>query len=200
MYQAIKKTTLSFSRDNWQNAVILACLLASSYLVLSSCYIYAKAKLAQHLIANAWHQTLQTGKHSKPWSWADTFPVAKLSITDKRYYVLAGATGRTLAFGPGHMSSTPLPGHLGNTVITGHRDTHFSVLQDLSLQDEIAIETQTGKYHYSVYSIDVVHQQDLSVIENNGFDELTLITCYPFNAINPNTPWRYVIKAKSFTP
>lgn len=196
MYQAIKKTTLSFSRVNWQNTVILACLLASSYLVLSSSYIYAKAKLAQHLIANAWQQTLLTGDNTKPWSWADTYPVAKLSIKDKRYYVLAGATGRTLAFGPGHMSSTPLPGLKGNTVITGHRDTHFSVLQDISLQDELTIETQTGKYQYRVYSIDVVHQQDLSVIEANSFDELTLITCYPFNAINPNTLWRFVIRAR----
>jgi hypothetical protein len=45
-------------------------------------------------------------KQHKPWPWADTHPFAELIIKDKSWYVLAGASGRKLAFAPSHLSST----------------------------------------------------------------------------------------------
>ena len=36
-----------------------------------------------------------------------------------------------MAFGPGHLSGTPLPGEAGNAVVSGHRDTHFAFLRGL---------------------------------------------------------------------
>ncbi len=47
----------------------------------------------------------ETGAPVKPWPWADTHPVARLiaPAQDADVLVLAGASGRTLAFGPGHL-------------------------------------------------------------------------------------------------
>ena len=75
-------------------------------------YIHAKAWLAQYLIRAAWERSLATGTTVKPWSWADTWPVARLVAPrqDADLYVLAGDSGRSLAFGPGHRFGTPAPG------------------------------------------------------------------------------------------
>lgn len=84
-------------------------------------YMQAKAHFAQYLIEQAWAKTLIDGQSHKPWSWADTYPVAKLSIEQAKrpnhfdgpasndsLYVLAGASGRNLAFGPALvLSSAP---------------------------------------------------------------------------------------------
>jgi sortase A len=68
--------------------------------------------------------------------------VARLVVPseDVEMIVLAGASGRTLAFGPGHLKGTPLPGQAGNAVISGHRDTHFAFLARLHLADEVDVE------------------------------------------------------------
>jgi sortase A len=80
-------------------------------------YIFAKAELAQYLIADAWHKILQSNAQHKPWPWADTHPVAELIIKDKSGYVLAGISGRNLAFTSSHLTSTPEPEEKGNSVI-----------------------------------------------------------------------------------
>jgi hypothetical protein len=59
--------------------------------------------------------TLSGGETVKPWPWADTWPIARLSAPRHGVdlFVLAGATGRTLAFGPGHVDGTARPGRPG---------------------------------------------------------------------------------------
>ena len=179
----------------WQHKLVIVCICTSLYLAGSSSYIYAKAVLAQYLIKDAWSQSLHSNQTIPPWPWADTYPVAKLNILDRNYYVLAGITGRTLAFGPGHMSSTPLPGQTGNAVIAGHRDTHFSVLDLVGVGEIIEIETKAGINRYKVNQTNIVHEQDMSVTQSSNEALLTLVTCYPFDAIKPNPEWRYVIQA-----
>ena len=99
----------------------------------SAGYIHAKAWLAQVLLARAWTATLAGEARVRPWPWADTWPIARLQVpalgVDR--IVLAGASGRTLAFGPGHLAGTPLPGEKGTSVLAGHRDTHFAWIGDL---------------------------------------------------------------------
>ncbi|RPJ68818.1 class GN sortase [Alteromonas sediminis] len=168
----------------------------SLYFFGSSGYIHAKAVLAQYLIKDAWQHTLQNGQQTPPWAWADTFPVATLDINGERLYVLSGATGRTLAFAPGHLQSTPLPGEQGNSVITGHRDTHFSVLASVQVNDVIAAQTTEGVSYYNVVSTRIVDESNVSVIQNTSQGTLTLITCYPFNGLMPNTHLRWVVSAK----
>jgi sortase A len=111
--------------------------------------------------------------------------------------VLAGAGGRALAFGPGHVDGTPLPGEAGNAVISGHRDTHFAFLRELRSGDLLLVRSATRRMaRYVVSGIEVVRSKDVRVLLDAGDDRLTLVTCYPFNSPVPGGPLRYVVVAK----
>lgn len=160
-------------------------------------YIEIKAELAQILIRSAWHEALRTGEKVVPWSWADTGPVARLtSASGADLLVLSGAHGSALAFGPGHVDGTVFPGEAGTSVIAGHRDTHFSFLEDLSLNDAVNVQDRLGEWHeYRVGSLSVADiRQGESVDFDLSKDQLYLITCYPFDAVEPGGPYRYVVK------
>ena len=94
-------------------------------------YIHAKAWLAQVLLERAFDRSLATGEMIKPWSWADTWPVARIEV--KRIgasaIVLEGVSGQALAFGPGHIPQTADAGERGVAVYAAHRDTHFRFLR-----------------------------------------------------------------------
>ncbi|MFK7814929.1 MAG: class GN sortase [Gammaproteobacteria bacterium] len=176
---------------------ILIIILAGCWQFGSGSYIYAKAQFAQYLLNNAWLKTLQNNKNVKPWKWADTHPVANILFKNGNinYIVLAGGTGRTIAFGPGHISSTPLPGNGGNSVIVGHRDTHFAVLESLTLGDEIHVQTVNKQINYKIFNTMIVDHSQSDVMRDQNSELLTLITCYPFNSIHSGGPLRYVIQA-----
>lgn len=159
-------------------------------------YIYAKAAAAQWLIKDAWQDTLKTRQTVKPWAWADTWPVAKLTIQNRQLYVLSGASGRNLAFGPAHLSHTPKPGEPGNVAIAGHRDTHFDVLRELEKGDLLHLEGVKQQKSYRVTNMRIVHESQVEVLNSSRQDEITLITCYPFDSLGPNTPLRYVVQGR----
>lgn len=176
---------------------ILATLFAvGSWQVGSSVYLLAKAQLAQYLIADAWQQTLQDGEEHKPWSWADTHPVAKLSFPSiaEETYVLEGANGRNMAFGPSRTITSGMPGQQLSTVISAHNDSHFSFLGQVKMNDTITIETLMGSFHYQVKDISVIDSSKQQ-ININPVDQLILTTCYPFNALQTGGKLRYQIIA-----
>jgi sortase A len=159
-------------------------------------YIHAKAILAQWLLHAAWSASRDTGMPVKPWPWADTHPVARLTAPahDADVLVLAGASGRTLAFGPGHLDGSALPGERGNAVITAHRDTHFRFLRALASGDEIVVERADGaSRHFRVRAAYVVDHRELFLPRDTPVPTLTLVTCYPFDAIDSGGPLRYVV-------
>jgi len=162
-------------------------------------WIQAKALLAQQLISHAWEKTLETTQTVKPWSWADTWPVAKLSDarSGKELYVLDGAQGNSLAFGPGYLHGSTKPGFSGTSVIGGHRDTHFSFLQHTKKNDLLEIEnTHKERKRYRVNNmrvVDIRHEPLMAYEEN---DQIILVTCYPFNSLQVNGPLRYVVTAE----
>lgn len=170
-------------------------LLLALYQFGSAMAIYGKAKLAQHLIATAWQQSLQHNTTVKPWSWADTWPLARLHLAGEDLYVLAGASGRVLAFGPGHMSQTTMPGKTGNSVIVGHRDTHFELLQYLEYGELIEVETSLGITKYKIIDLQIVDQNQTDLLDDSPKAMLTLITCYPFNSLQARPALRYVVRA-----
>jgi len=182
-----------------RNWIVFALLACAVWQVGEGGYIHAKARLAQYLIRNAWDETVAGASEVKPWPWADTWPVARLRVPrlNVELYVLAGASGRTLAFGPGHLHGTADPGTAGNSVISAHRDTHFAFLRDLLPGDELILETPGGAVrYYTVDETQVVDRDALEVLESEDAPRLTLITCYPFNALRPNGPLRYVVGAR----
>ena len=158
-------------------------------------WLYAKAGLAQLLLEQAWADSHNQQTPAKPWPWADTWPVARLRVPGKGIdlIVLAGDSGRTLAFGPGHSSGSAMPGTPGTTVISGHRDTHFRFLATLKAGDELVLDGTHSHTRYTVTSTRVVDQRQFQISANGN--RLVLITCYPFDAIVPGGPLRYIVEA-----
>ena len=162
-------------------------------------YIHAKAQLAQFLIEHAWRRALAGERAPRPWPWADTWPVVRLEAPAQgvSVFVLSGSSGRTLAFGPGHEQGTPAPGRRGNSVIGGHRDTHLGFLQKIALGDPIRVERADGaRIHYRVTQLDVLHRRDTWVTRDDGGTRLTLVTCWPFDALRAGGDERYVVIAE----
>lgn len=182
---------------------ITLVLLLGAYQFSSGIYIFAKAELAQRLIARAWHKSLDFNEPVKPWPWADTYPMAELHIKDRTWFVLAGASGRNLAFAPSHVSATPKPGQSGNSVIVGHRDTQFNSLKTLQKGDIIDISTRHTQQRFQIIQLRIAHESQVEYLQNdetiNGVAldgvSLTLITCYPFDSILPDPTHRYVVRA-----
>ncbi len=116
-----------------RTAIPLLLAVAGLILFGQGAYIHAKALLAQVLLERAFSETIATGRDTKPWSWADTWPVARIEV--KRIgasaIALAGSSGQALAFGPGHVEFTADAGERGVAVYSAHRDTHFRFLKDV---------------------------------------------------------------------
>jgi sortase A len=180
--------------------MLSVCLLAVGlWQIGEGSWIYAKARLAQYLLQRAWSRTLAGEPTVKPWPWADTWPVARLTVPSKHIdlIVLNGAYGRTMAFGPGYAESSSFPGSPGTTILTGHRDTHFRFLQLLQKGDEILLMTTDRPPHqYRVSSIAVVDVRRASIQLDTKGSRLALVTCYPFEAISSGGPLRYVVMAE----
>lgn len=178
----------------------VAALLALGFWQLGQgAYIPAKAWLAQELMQRAWLRVSAGEDRAAPWPWADTWPVARLSAKshDVDLIVLAGGSGRTLAFGPGHLSASALPGETGNMVIAGHRDTHFAFLRNLEPGHRLTIESFSGATtDYEVIGLNVVDSRRGSLLLDTDDAVLTLVTCYPFDAVDPGGPLRYVVTAR----
>jgi sortase A len=178
---------------------ILPFLLALIGLILfgQGAYIHAKARLAQVLLERAFEQTIATGRETKPWPWADTWPVARIDVKrlGSRAIVLAGSSGQALAFGPGHVERTPDAGERGVAVYSAHRDTHFAFLKNVVIGDEIEVTRGDGKhFRYRVDGTSVV-RFDASGIDplEDGY-HLVLSTCWPFDALTSG-PERYLVHA-----
>lgn len=186
------------SRRRWPLAAAVLVLVAlAAWQLGGAAWIHAKATLAQHLIASAWEGTKKDGAR-RPWPWADTRPVARLTVPSRgiSLYVLAGTSGRSLAFGPGHVDGTALPGSSGNSVIVAHRDTHFAFLRNLREDEEITVEDTRGRLtRYRVREVAVVDKSQTRLLDPADSPQLTLITCWPFDAVQPGTAQRYVVIA-----
>lgn len=179
--------------------VAAALLLLAAWLGGRGGYIYLKAGLAQILLRRAWASTQAGVERARPWPWADTSPVGRLRVASRGVdlIILSGTSGRTLAFGPGHVDGTDRPGRCGNCILSGHRDTHFAFLSEILPGDEIVIEGVDGVVqHFQVSALEVVDQSDVFLLGDDDIPRLTLITCYPFDAVVPGGPLRYVVRAE----
>lgn len=197
------------SKGRTQRFLVVGLFLIGATLLGKGLYMQAKAHFAQYLIEQAWTKTLADGQSHKPWSWADTYPVAKLSIYREQaansdieaelndsLYVLAGASGRNLAFGPSLVLSSAPAGQKGNTVIAGHRDTHFAILNGMAVGRRLSLQTLKGNnIIYEVVATQVVHETETQFMAPSADNRLTLITCYPFDALQGGAELRFVVQA-----
>jgi sortase A len=179
-----------------------ALALAACLPLAHAGYMEAKAGLAQVLLQRAWQQGLESGSAIKPWSWADTAPVARLKVArlGVSEIVLRGDSGRTLAFGPGWAESSSVPGEPGLSVISAHRDTHFSFLRDLIPGDHIDIQGSHSRQRYEVASLRVVDVRHADLALTADTDALVLVTCFPFDTVETGGPLRLVVTAVPSAP
>lgn len=180
--------------------LLLLVMTLSAGLLLAGLWIPLKAVVAQELLAMAWAKTQASQQQSRPWPWADTWPVARLQLPgdSSALVVLAGAHGESLAFGPGQVRGPELGDRpQAPVVIAGHRDTHFRPLKDIRENQEIRLQFADGVWRrYRVESLRIVDSRqqtmDLSRYDRNS---LVLVTCYPFDSLNANGPLRFVVEA-----
>lgn len=161
-------------------------------------YLSAKASFAQYLLEAAWDESVNDGRAIAPWPWADTKPLARIEFKQQNqtFIIMEGSSGRTLAFAPGHLTGSSLPGSGGHTIISAHRDTHFSVLEKSAIDDILTLETlDNHKHYYQIRAINIVDTRSEQLILEPEKGLLTLITCYPFNAIDAGSPFRYRVDA-----
>lgn len=164
-------------------------------------WIPAKAALGQALLADAWRRARGGERAPRPWPWADLSPIARLRAPGRAVdlLVLDDASGRTLAWGPGLLPDSAPPGTAGHTVLAGHRDTHFRFLGDLTAGEMLSVEDASGRTRrYQVTGARVAHELDASVTAPQD-GVLTLVTCWPLDAVTPGTPWRFVVTAHRVT-
>jgi sortase A len=180
--------------------MVLALGLIGLWQTGSGAWIYVKAQLAQVLLQQAWASTLIENQVVKPWPWADTWPIARLIVPSLGIdqIVLEGAYERTLAFGPAHVESRTGLEDQSAIILTGHRDTHFRFLERLQRGDVVALQDRGGKWiHFTVKDLQIVDFRTASIHTDGDETQLVLVTCYPFNAITPGGPLRYVVTAEA---
>ncbi len=182
-----------------RSVAALVLLAFAGWQLGSAAYIHMKALLAQELLERAWQRTLDGKRNVRPWPWADTHPVARLRARAQRrdLIVLDGASGRSLAFGPAHVSGTALPGDLGSSTIAGHRDTHFRFLRGLRQGDALEIQRLDGAtIRYEVTSLRIVDSRIARIALDGESNALKLVTCFPFDATRPGGPLRFEVTAQ----
>ena len=183
-------------------ALSFALAVGAIVTIAAAVAILAKAHVGQALLEVSWKRAQADGTSPPPWPWADTRPVAKLYAPRQRaeQLVLAGANGRTLAWGPGVADGTAQPGERGNAVVTAHRDTHFRFLADVAVGDPLVVErADRVRVAYRIVATRIADASALAIPRDADVPTLTLVTCWPFGAVNPGGPLRYVVVAESDT-
>jgi sortase A len=141
---------------------------------------------------------IQTGSVARPRraraSGRPTLGLIEIPRIGIRAVVSEGTDEATLALAVGHLPGTPQPGQNGNAVLAGHRDTFFRELRNIRMSDRVRFIIPPRSYDYRVVSLDVVAPDETRVLEPGADEELTLVTCYPFNFIG-EAPSRFVVKA-----
>lgn len=81
--------------------------------------------------------------------------VVQIPGIDLEYPIVAGVTEADLEQGVGWYPGSALPGQVGNFVLAGNRLTHgepFRRLLELAVGDDIIIETEAGRFTYTLIS------------------------------------------------
>ncbi|WP_199797906.1 class GN sortase [Erythrobacter sp. KY5] len=174
---------------------VAVLLLSGAALVAKALYIPVKAEVAQVLLERAFEHSVASGAPVKPWSWADTAPVARVTLPrlGTSEIVLSGGSGEAMAFGPTAVLDNP---RRGITVLAAHRDTHFEFVADVEPGDIVRLERIDGSVSiYRITHLETVRWDEFAYPVDAGDGLLALTTCWPFGTHTPG-PLRRVAWAK----
>lgn len=96
--------------------------------------------------------------------------------------VVDGTSPEDLRRGPGRHRETAMPGEGELVYIAGHRTTYgapFSEIDRLRRGDAVTLELPYGTVQYRVSAHRIVDDDDLSVLQSRGREELVLQACHP---------------------
>lgn len=96
--------------------------------------------------------------------------------------VVDGTSPDDLRRGPGRHRETFMPGEGELVYIAGHRTTFgapFSHIDRLTAGDVVSVELPYATVEYRVRGHRIVDDEDLSVLESRGHEELVLQACHP---------------------
>jgi sortase A len=188
-------------------------LFAGGILLLGYCgFVLADAWMFQHRERQRLEQLLHDQRQAKASSATsppaiETLPligpdglIGRIEILrlGVAVVVVEGTDKSTLRRAAGHIVGTGLPGQAGNIGIAAHRDTFFRPLRNILRDDIITLTTLRGEYRYRVVSIKVVSPYDVAVLNPDGNEILTLVTCYPFYFVGA-APDRFIVRAERVT-
>ena len=178
-------------------ALAFACW---GYLMLrQACFQKAASRVLQQQIAKAstspQHDVLQAHEAAIPLRHGEMIGRLEIPRVNVSVIVLEGADSSVLDVAAGRIPGTALPGLSGNVGIAAHRDTFFRSLREIRVQDRLSFRTPAGIFQYAVESTEVVEPSDTGVLRQNAGEELTLVTCYPFNYIG-SAPKRFIVHAR----
>ena len=154
-------------------------------------WIQSKGWLGQQLMERAWHRA--EAEPAPPWPGARTRPAARLFVPELKLdrLVVEGVATPNLAWGPGIEA-----GPNGHVLIAAHRDTHFRFLGDLEKGHRIQLERPAGVIrNWRVQESRIVDSRTTSLDMNAPGPLLTLVTCWPIDAIEAGGPLRLVVSA-----
>lgn len=189
------------SNGQLRSTILIATALmaggAGCVLFAQGVYIHLKAIVAQVLLERAFVQSVETGQAVKPWSWADTWPVARVSVPrlKAQAIVLEGSSGQALAFGPGRLAGSAFAGEPGTAVYAAHRDTHFAFVGEVVVGDALTVTRDDGReVAFVVTGTSIVSWDNSGIDFHASGRNLVLATCWPLNARTAG-PLRYLVHA-----
>src|SRR5665213_809979 len=179
----------------WSRNVLLtvgACMLGYCAFVLADTWMYQRQ--ASQLFDEA---HLHVAAIPSPGTDATNGLLGRMEIPRLGISVIVaeGTDEATLRRAGGHIAGTSFPGQHGNVGIAGHRDTLFRPLRNIRKNDLITLTTLGGEYRYRVTSTEIVSPTDVTVLNSDGHEILTLVTCYPFYFVGP-APDRFIVRAE----
>ena len=94
-----------------------------------------------------------------------------------------GTDNKTLKYSVGHFTDTAMPGDNGNFSVIGHRSytfgEFFNRLDELEIGDAVKVEKDNTIFNYEIREKFVVEPEEVSVLNQTDYEEITLITCTP---------------------
>lgn len=115
---------------------------------------------------------------------------------DLEMLIFDGTSTETLSKGIGMVEPQKEFG-VNNIGLAGHRaityGKQFNRLDELTVNDEIQVTTSDGTLKFAVVDTFVVHQSEVSVLNDQDEPLLTLVTCTPIGSRNP--PHRLIVQA-----
>ena len=95
--------------------------------------------------------------------------------------VVEGITEDVIKYFLGKFPESTMPGEVGNFAVAGHRVSDFTDafinLYKVKPGDNVIVTTKDGKYTYEVEESFIVEPEQVEVLENADYENITLITC-----------------------